>query len=109
MTQAFGHSLADERSLALHREVARRLRAEPGLLEPARARVAEWRRTGATHEAYREAWQSILAQGLSAVLEVLEDPGERGQALRQASPFAYVIPPRERWRLLRQVSVGDEG
>ena len=78
------------------------------MLEPAHVRVAEWRQTGATHDAYREAWQSILAQGLSAVLDVLEDGGERGQALRQASPFAYVIPPRERWRVLREVSAGDQ-
>jgi hypothetical protein len=69
-----GHELADQRSLLFHREVARRLRADPTIAARGQARVEEW---------------------------ALEDPGERGQALRQVSPFAFVLAPRERWHLLR--------
>ncbi|HKY36911.1 MAG TPA: hypothetical protein VJN18_13280 [Polyangiaceae bacterium] len=96
-----GHDVADQRSLLLHREVARRLRSDPTIAATARARVDEWAQNGQAHALYVEAWRSLFAEGLPAVLQALEDPGERGQALRQASPFAFVLAPRERWQLLR--------
>lgn len=96
-----GHELADQRSLLLHREVARRLRADATLADTARARVEAWARDGRAQAAYVEAWRSLFEAGLPAVLEALEDPSERGQALRQVSPFAFVLRPRERWQLLR--------
>jgi hypothetical protein len=40
------HRLAEERSLALHREVARRLKVDPALLETARERVQGWLESG---------------------------------------------------------------
>jgi hypothetical protein len=104
-----GYALADARSLALHREIARRLRADPGLLQRARDRVLTWQRSSQVASTYVEAWRLALEAGLPAVLEVLEDPSERGQALRQASPFAYVIPARERWQLLAQLGAGAWG
>jgi hypothetical protein len=101
-----GHELADERSLLLHREVARRLRVDPTIATTASARVNEWAKEGQTHAAYVEVWQRLFAEGLPAVIEALEDSGERGQALRQVSPFAFVLGPRERWRLLRAARSG---
>jgi hypothetical protein len=38
------------------------------------------------------------------VIAVLEDEGEQGQALRQVSPFAFVLRPQERWAILREAS-----
>lgn len=96
-----GHEVADRRSLLLHREVARRLRTDPTIEAIARARLDEWAQNGQVHASYVEAWRGVFAEGLPAVVLVLEDPGERGQALRQASPFAFVLAPRERWQLLR--------
>ena len=101
-----GHELADERSLLLHREVARRLRIDPTIAAAASARVDEWAKDGRAHASYVEAWQRLFAEGIPAVLEALEDTGERGQALRQVSPFAFVLGPRERWRLLRGARSG---
>ncbi len=98
-----GHELADQRSLLLHREVARRLRIDSTIATTARARVEAWARNGQTHPAYVEGWRRLFAEGLPAVIEALEDPGARGQALRQVSPFAFVLGPRERWQLLRSV------
>ena len=43
------HELAGERSLALHEEVARRLREDPALLGMAGARVEDWLRQGSVH------------------------------------------------------------
>lgn len=97
------HELAEERSLALHREVARRLVADPGLLAPARARVEGWIEEGRVHPAYASAWREILAGPPETIGAFLEDPSERARALRQVSPFAGVVPPLERWRIWRDV------
>jgi hypothetical protein len=99
---AHGHELADQRSLVLHREVARRLRADPNIAARGRARVEAWAREGGAHATYIEGWLRIFEQGVPALLKVLEDPGQEAQALRQVSPFAFVLEPRERWQLLRR-------
>jgi hypothetical protein len=97
------HELAEARSLAIHRLVAERLREDPGLVEPARVRVAAWLADGSVHRAYAEAWRGLLSGPLARLLEVLVDPGEGARALRQCSPFAGVIDPRTRWRIWREV------
>ncbi len=97
------HFLAEERSLALHAAVAERLRENPTLLEVARARVSGWIERGSVSSHYAQAWQEILARPLEDVLQAIVDPGEGARALRQVSPFAGVIDPRSRWRILREV------
>jgi len=32
------------------------------------------------------------------------DPGEHARELRQSTPFAGIIPPRQRWRIWRETS-----
>lgn len=98
------HGLSDRRSLVLHGAVAQRLREDPSLLERARERVEGWGRSGSVHPDYVQAWRELLASGAGAVLAALEDESERGQALRQVSPFAGVLSPRERWALLREAN-----
>jgi len=90
------HHDADRRSLALHAEVARRVRANPALREPARARVLR------LAPAYREAWTSLLDGPLDRLLETLTDESEAATALRQASPFSFAIDPKTRQRILRE-------
>lgn len=101
LSEMNGHELADQRSLLLHREVARRLRADPTIAVRGQARVEEWARDNKAHASYIDDWRNVFQQGIPAILQVLEDPGERGQAMRQVSPFAFVLAPRERWNLLR--------
>lgn len=98
---AVTHHVAEERSLALHREVARRLRCEPELLERARRRVAAWQRTGSVARAWADAWAGVLDGTLDEVIQVITDPGEEAASLRQSSPFAGAIDPATRWRILR--------
>ena len=95
------HHVADERSLALHREVARRLRDRPELLERARDRVAGWQHDGSVAPRWADAWADALSRTLDEVVVVITDPGESGKGLRQTSPFAGVIDPRTRWQILR--------
>lgn len=93
------HLDADRRSLALHAEIARRVRATPQLREQARERLSR------ISSAYREAWSLLLGGPLDSLLEMLTDPSETATALRQASPFSFAIDPRTRQRILRETVV----
>ena len=99
---AVTHRVAEERSLALHREVARRLQECPELLGRARSRVDEWAREGRLADHWVQRWQEVLAGSVEEVTEAILDPGEAGCALRQSTPFAGVVDPSTRWRILRE-------
>jgi len=99
------HRLAELRSLALHREVAARLRVDPSLVASARARLATWSADGTLSPAYVEAWRPFLDGPLDALLSFITEESERARELRQATPFTFVIPPRERWAIWRAVKV----
>ena len=89
--------------MALHRAVAARLRADPTLVQTARARVEMWRDRGIVADYYVEAWASLLSEDASALCDALVEDTERGHTLRQVSPFAGVLKPRERWAILRSL------
>lgn len=97
------HRLAELRSLSLHREIADRLRADPALVASARARLARWSEDGTLSPAYVEAWRPVLDGPLDALLSFITEDSERARELRQATPFTFVIPPRERWAIWRAV------
>ena len=96
------HQLAEERSIALHREVAVRLHADPRHVAAARARVASWLATGDVSEIYARRWQQWLDLPLDELCACLVDPGELARELRQATPFSGVVDPRTRWRIWRE-------
>ena len=98
-----GHQLIEERSLWLHRAVADKARHNPEVVSRARQRVEGWLLDGSVHPRYAEAWRRVLSSEPEEVLRRLVDPGETMCALRQCSPFAGALAPRERWRILRQV------
>jgi hypothetical protein len=99
------HRLAEERSLAYHEAVAVRLAVDPGVLERARARVHEWIAAGdAPTPHYAREWRAVLALSPESIRTFLVDRGERARELRQSTPFAGALPPRERWRIWREVA-----
>lgn len=75
------HELAEERSLALHAEVAHRLLEDPRAIEAARARVERWLRDGSMHPEYARAWQEILSRPLTELVAFLAERGEQARAL----------------------------
>ncbi len=95
------HQHAEERSLALHREVARRLRDRPELLDTARERVRSWFETGHVSPYWAEAWNDVLDGTLDEVIVRITDASEHARDLRQTSPFAGALDPRVRWEILR--------
>lgn len=96
------HRIAEARSLAYHRVVAERLASEPAILQDARARVRSWLHADPTSH-FARAWDDVLQRPVREIVALLTDPGERACELRQSTPFAGVLDPRERWRLWREV------
>jgi hypothetical protein len=97
------HRLGELRSLELHRRVAAAIAVDETIVPRAEKRIAAWRVAGSLHAHYAEEWLRLLRGPRAEILRVLVDEGETGRSLRQASPFSFVVPPRERWRLWREV------
>ena len=95
------HKLATERSLAFHREIARRLVRDPAVLEMSRQRVKDWMSQTPDRPFVRE-WDRILAGRAESVAAFLVDRSELAEELRQSSPFAGVLDARERWDIWRE-------
>lgn len=94
--------MAEERSLALHAEVARLLRSDPALVSRASRRLEEWAESGKIAAPWAQAWAAVLAKPINEIIAVLTDPGEWASSLRQNSPFAGALAPRDRWAVLRR-------
>jgi hypothetical protein len=97
------HQFLDDRSLARHRLVAQKIRRQPELFKLALTALARWRRTADPASLpYLDSWQSILDQGAEAALAVALERSERGNALRQCSPFVGILTRSERRAFFRQ-------
>lgn len=97
------HRLAELRSLAFHRAVAEKIRTDETVIQRARSKAEEWqtasgRSSGAAHE-----WCELLAGSVDSICAFLVEESERAMRLRQSTPFAGAIDPRERWRIWREV------
>ncbi len=96
------HRLAEERSLALHHEVARQVRDNPALLARAHANVERWMEQGTMVPVYGDAWRRMLEGPVETLLAFLVENSEWAKTLRQNTPFTFIVSPRDRWRLWRQ-------
>ncbi len=83
--QPVTHREAEARGLALHAEVARRVRSEPELVAQARRRLEGWVERGALARPWAQAWADVLAKPVDEIIAVLTDPGEWACSLRQSS------------------------
>ena len=100
------HATIDQVSLQLARQVARRVRLHPELLDVARANLARWTRQNASASSllrcYSE-WQQLLNLPVSEVCDLLCAETEEGQRLRQNSPFVGILSPAEVWAIKSRV------
>ena len=96
------HGIAEARSLAYHRAIAERFAADPGIVDRARARVRDWQAAHPDAHFVR-GWSRILERPVREIAAFLVDDSEEARELRQSTPFAGVLGPRERWRLCREV------
>jgi hypothetical protein len=96
------HERLDRRSLAMHRLIADKIRAEPELFEIASQNIERWMRTSGRHDHLLLTWSRLLRLGMTAALAVATEDSERATELRQSTPFAGVLSPQERWSFLRK-------
>lgn len=98
------HDGRDAFSRALHRAAGARLGADPdAVLLRARHNLAVMRRANPAAEEWLAGWERLLDGPLDALLALLAAAGPDSRDLRQCSPFAGVLAPRERWAVLRRV------
>jgi len=100
------HSRIESQIATMHRVIAARLRSgDWSPLAHAKANLDRWRGQfdGALPLAYAE-WLQVLDQGGIRLLEVLESDDEDAVRRRSSSPFAGVLTPQERWRILRHAA-----
>jgi hypothetical protein len=98
-TELRGHERIDQRSIAIHRAIAEKLRASPALLEIARENIARWAPTAGRSRHYLDAWLKVLEMPLEEMLRLIVEDTEEMRAMRQNNPFAGVLEPRERWAI----------
>ncbi len=90
-------SRSEERSLALHREIARKLRDNPVLWQIPKENLLKWKgRSGYPSPALLE-WEQILkTQSHEQILGLLESNTEDAVRLRSSSPFTGILSHDER-------------
>jgi len=99
------HRRLEERSIALHREIAMRIHANPELLKIAKKNLDRWIKRDGEIPVWFE-WQKVLSRPLAQIAALLVSPDERGRYLRQSSPFCGILTPRERWKIYESFTVG---
>jgi hypothetical protein len=93
-----GKKHIEQRSLAMHRLIADKIRKEPALFDHVFSNLEHWetRVCDATQPYLRE-WERLAQQGMEPCLAVATEDSERAATLRQSSPFAGVLTDRERF------------
>ena len=98
------HIRIEERSIALHRAVAERIRGNPKLMEVAIINLQRYLKLSFSDSRKPVSplveWQELLEnQSLEEILDFMVSDSERARRLRQSSPFAGILTPQERWRI----------
>jgi hypothetical protein len=95
----------DRFTLAFHRRAMERLRTHPELKDRARQVLRRWQAQGATESGkkYREEWDALLEQDVSAIeAAVCVDGDEHAATLRGVSPLGFILDPAERMEVRRE-------
>ena len=98
------HAQIDHFNLRLHEEVAKCVRANPAMLDRARANIARWKQQpGWSGPRDLDVWSAILAGPLEGVLSAMVARTEEGDRLRQSSPFCGIITQARRMEIFREI------
>jgi hypothetical protein len=91
------HQILDARSLAMHCRIARKIDGNRALLGIPRRNLKRWReiKSGPLPE-YLDEWQQILDRPWPEVAAFITGLSDEAVRLRQSSPFAGVLTPKER-------------
>jgi hypothetical protein len=100
-----GHQRLDRRSLAMHRAIAEKLRADPSLLAVAYDNLDRRSKEKGRSQPYNDAWREILNGPFEELLALMVEESEKMTAMRQANPFAGILTHRERWAIYDRFSL----
>jgi hypothetical protein len=95
------HTRAERRSLAYHRELARRLRRP--MVDDALRLLWQWRQQGRIDPRYADQWEDVLRRPVADVRQIMGEDSARGRDLRQNSPFAGMLSEAERRRINEEI------
>jgi hypothetical protein len=98
-----GHQKVEQRSIALHGRVSERLEKDPKLLAVARQNLKKGIEIHGNLPVFQE-WNRILDGPMDEIRAILVSPSEKARWLRQSSPFAGILEPRERWKIYEAFS-----
>ena len=88
--------------MEMAKRIADGLPEHPEWLELARANLDRWSRLNSNASSllrcYAE-WRRLLALPLEEICAILTAENDEGQRLRQNSPFAGVLSPKEVWKI----------
>jgi hypothetical protein len=90
----------------MHRAIVARLREQPELPAVAHDNLSRWTAERGRSQPYLEEWRRILAMPFEEMLALVVEDSERMTALRQCTPFAGVLSPRERWDIYDAFAAG---
>lgn len=95
-------------SIHLHEAVARKLQHDPhGVILKARRNLRLMERIhGPAVHRYVSRWEALLEGPVEELIRVITSPSPEACDLRQCTPFAGVLAPKERWAIFRAWSEG---
>jgi hypothetical protein len=95
------HQWIDAANLKMSLAIADKLRTQPHLMGVARRNVKRWKnKLRPCPKALRE-WDQILRTcSINKILDLLTQPNEEGQRLRQSDPFVGILSDEERLSFL---------
>ncbi len=97
------HRMLDQRSFAMHKLAAAKIRQNPALFQNVVSTLERWRKqVCASSRPYLDEWDVLVTRGMDACLEKAIEESEHAAALRQASPFSSVLTNQERFEFLKQ-------
>ena len=101
---ASSHLQLEKRSIALHRAIAEKLKANPKLLAVASDNLSRWMKEGSRAMPYFKEWEEILSRPLEEILKLITSDCKKMTILRQSSPFCGILDPKERWKIYESFS-----
>ncbi len=88
---------SDERSKALHREIAKKLRSNPRLWSVPKSNIERWKRERKGLMPAVAEWKDILDElSKEQILALLESDSEESARLRSSSPFTGILSDIQR-------------
>lgn len=94
------HRVLEARSLAMHVLIARKIEANPALLDIAHGNLTRWaKQREGNLPAWLTEWQALIQRPWPEVAALLTEQSENAIRLRQSTPFAGVLTDEERARV----------